>query len=104
MSDIVDGLKKIADAIRVVKAGMKDCTSAKGDFEKLEALAASFANPLTFAWHIAEDLVVNGRDIYHEINTAVDDYKKEDWLGFGDNIGMAAAKVLLGAEQIKKEA
>ena len=103
-SEIVDGLKKVADAIKTIKAGMSDCSHLKADWEKLEAMAAVFSNPSSFAFHVAKDLLVNGVDIYHEINTAIGDYKSEDWMGFGENVGMAAAKVLIGSEQAQKEA
>ena len=99
VSDIINGLKEVADAVRVIKAGMKDCSSMKADWAKLDAMAKNFESPTSLAWHIARDLVVNGKDIYREISTAIGDYKSQDWLGFGTNVGMAAAKTLLGEEQ-----
>jgi len=37
-------------------------------------MIATMANPGSFAFHIGKDLLINGRDIYHEINAAVGDW------------------------------
>jgi len=63
-------------------------------------MAAIFASPSSFAYHIGKDLLINGKDIFHEINTAVADYKAGQWEDFGVNVGEAAAKVILGVEPI----
>ena len=43
--------------------------------KKLTTAIAAMSNPKDFAFHIGKDLVVNGKDIYREINTAVSDWK-----------------------------
>jgi hypothetical protein len=64
-------------------------------------MAAIFESPESFEIHVGKDLLVNGRSIFSEVKTAVADYKKADFEGFGENIGEAAAKTILGAEKLQ---
>ena len=100
--DTINGIKKIADMLMIVKKGMSDCSHLKADWEKLEKMAAIFASPTTFAEHVGKDLIVNGKDIFKEITTAVHDYQTQDYSDFGFQVGEAAAKVILGAESQKQ--
>ena len=67
----ISGLKEIADMMKVVQSGMKDCSSIKADWEKLVKMISIFDSPTSFAYHVGKDLIVNGKQIYGEINTAV---------------------------------
>jgi hypothetical protein len=90
--------------LMLIKAGMSDCSKLDADWQKLEKMAAIFESPTSFAYHVGKDLLLNGRDIYHEISTAIADYKVQKWEDFGVNIGEAAAKTILGEEQRLKDA
>lgn len=79
---------------------MTDCSQIKADWKKLEAMAEIFSSPQSFAYHVGKDLLVNGVDIFHEIQDAVDSYKNQDWTKFGIDIGEAAAKTILGKESL----
>jgi hypothetical protein len=96
LDNVIEGVKEVAEILKVVKAGMSDCSHLKADWERLEAMAAIFDSPTSFAYHVGKDLLINGRDIYSEINTAITDYSAKNWQGFGYNVGEAAAKVILG--------
>jgi len=74
---MIDGVKEVGLLLNAVKKGMTDCTEFKADWAKLAAIAAVMSNPSSFAYHVGKDLLVNGVDIYHEIKTAVNDYKNE---------------------------
>ena len=91
----ISGLKEIADMMKVVQSGMKDCSSIKADWEKLVKMISIFDSPTSFAYHVGKDLIVNGKQIYGEINTAVKDYEAGNWGDFGYQIGEAAAKTIL---------
>jgi hypothetical protein len=95
---VIAGMKELADLFKQVKAGMSDCSSIKADWNKLEKMVAVFDSPTSFAYHVGKDLVVNGKDIFSEIKTAVSDYETQNWDDFGYQVGEAAAKTLLGAE------
>jgi hypothetical protein len=75
IASVLDGVKEIADILKTVQAGMKDCSSLKADWAKLAQMIAVLDNPTSFAYHVGKDLLVNGVDIYHEISTAITDYK-----------------------------
>lgn len=79
---------------------MQDCTSVKADWEKLVKMISIFDSPASFAYHVGKDLIINGVQIYHEIDTAVKDYENANWGDFGYQIGEAAAKTILGEEDL----
>jgi len=73
---MINGVKDIADIIKLVQAAMKDCSDLKADWSKLDKMAKTFKNPASFAWHVGGDIVHNGVKITSEIRSAVDDYNK----------------------------
>jgi len=98
VSKIIDGVKKVADILSEVQKGMSDCSHLKADWEKLAKMAAVFSSPTTFAYHVGKDLMVNGVDIFGEIQDAIAEYKQGNWEKFGVDIGEAVAKTILGAD------
>merc|ERR1712167_96023 len=52
-------------------------------------------------YHFGKDLLVNGKSIFNDVNSAITDYKAKDWYDFGVAIGDASAKTLLGAEEMQ---
>ena len=65
-------------------------------------MAAIFSNPVSFAYHIGKDLIVNGVQIYEEINDSVLQYKSSHWNAFGFDVGEALAKLFIG-QKIQSE-
>ena len=63
-SELGAGLKEVYSALKLLPTIYKDCSDAPEEVEKLEAI---FSSPYTFAFHTAEDILVNGVDIYDEI-------------------------------------
>ena len=59
-------------------------------------MADIFKSPRSFAYHVGKDILVNGRNIYQEISSAVSMYEAQKWEQFGYNIGEAAANVIIG--------
>jgi hypothetical protein len=98
VQSIIAGVKEVADLMKTVKQGMSDCSSLKADWVKLEQMVEIFDSPTSFAYHVGKDLMINGVEIFHEVETAITDYESADWNGFGYNIGKAAAKTILGEE------
>lgn len=95
----IDGVKDIAKILKEVPGDIKDCEAVTADWEKLAKMAAIFASPTSFAYHVGKDLIVNGMDIYHEIDDSIDQYKAGQWFEFGKDIGEASAKLILGEKQ-----
>merc|ERR1712046_90033 len=69
---------------------------------KLETIIATYTSLPAFAWHVGKSLLVNGVEIYHDIDSAITDYRASNWEKFGEDIGDASAKVFLGAEELIK--
>lgn len=99
---MIDGIEKIADILKTIKSGMKDCSNIKADWKKLESMIAIFSSPSSFAYHVGKDLMVNGVDIFHEISDSVQAYNNQDWTKFGIDIGEATAKTLIGVESLEQ--
>jgi hypothetical protein len=72
-------MKELADLMKTVKSGMADCSNLKADWSKLEAMIKIFDSPTSFAYHVGKDLLVNGKDIFAEIESAVTDYESGNW-------------------------
>lgn len=98
LQDIIAGVEDIAQAIDAIANALKDCSSMKADWEKLIKMAAIFKSPVSFAWHVGGDIIHNGVKITEEVETAITDYKTENWYDFGKQCGEAAAHVFLGQE------
>ena len=60
IDEVIDGVEEIADILKEVKYGMKDCSSIKADWQKLEQMAEIFSSPTSFAYHVGKDLLING--------------------------------------------
>jgi hypothetical protein len=96
---VTDGIKEVADLLSKVHDGLKDCSSFKGDIKALETMVAVFNSPESFAYHVGKDLMLNGVSIFKEVEDSIDAYEKKDWARFGEDLGEAAAKTLLGSQQ-----
>ena len=92
-------MKELADLLKTVKTGMSDCSHLTADWGKLEKMVKVFSSPTSFAYHVGKDLTVNGKDIFSEVKAAVADYEGAKWEAFGEQVGMAAAKTILGEEE-----
>jgi len=94
----------LAAAVFEIKPTIQACKGVEADFEKLEKMAAIFANPATFVYHVGKDLVLNGKDIYKEVNDSITQYNSKNWDAFGYDIGEALAKLILGeAQELQRE-
>merc|ERR1712166_1198697 len=97
-TNVIAGLKAMGDLLKYVKLGMTDCSKTKSDWARLEAMAEVISSPKAFIYHVGKDLWINGQPIFTEIETAIADYDNQKWEDFGKQVGMAAAKTILGAE------
>merc|ERR1712216_215671 len=59
----------------------------------------SFSSPTSFAYHIGHDLIVNGVNIFNEINGAINYWKAPDYNKFGFDVGHALAMVIIGEKK-----
>lgn len=98
ITGVKNGIYKVGDIVQDVSDDLHMCAAVVTDLEKLEKMAATFSNPFSFAYHVGKDLVVNGRNIYADIDSAITDWEAANYLSFGENVGRALALTLIGAE------
>lgn len=98
-----NGLKVLAKLVSEIKGEAVACAGVSADWKKLQAMISVFDSPLTFAYHVGKDILVNGVQIYGDINDSLVQYRAEQFELFGEDIGKALALTLLGMEEIAHE-
>jgi hypothetical protein len=98
---VMDGLAEMAKVLMLVKKDISTCESISADVKKLVEEAAAFSNPEAAIIHLGKDIIINGRNIYKEVNTAVADYHNEKWEDMGYQLGEASAQLILGDSREK---
>lgn len=89
------GLSDLGKALGGLKQALADCKASSADITKFaKAIEDGFEHPLSFLFHLGKELLVNGKDIYAEVTTAVADWKAQSYRDAGVQIGAALAKVL----------
>ena len=101
--DIVAGIEYIGDALMAVRNLQADCHNFFADFDKLEEMSAIIANPADLVYEVDKHLIFNGVEIKDDIYAGVDLYSKNDVYGFGEKVGDALAKLVVGGAQIQDE-
>jgi hypothetical protein len=107
VDEIEQGLGVISSALSHVQALIQDCGGIFPEIQKLESTLGSFSNPVTLVFHVGEDLIVNGVNIYDEIMQAVSLWENQSYRQSGYQIGEALEQLLIGnrralADQSKK--
>merc|ERR1711959_639592 len=100
VDDMGKGIEQLATAAREIPSLVQTCKTAeqdaKAEAEKIEKALALMKQPMHFAYHVGHDLVVNRVDIFHEVDAAVTAYKAAQWEVFGQNVGAALNKLIVG--------
>ena len=98
VSGVQQGIKLIGESLTEVSDAITDCHGAVQDVENILDTLKQFKTPLSFVYHVGKDLLVNGVDILHEIQTAVSDWKAQSYRDCGLQIGTALNQLLIGKE------
>lgn len=93
---IKDALAKIAQALEALPAAMQECKASVTEIENLVTMLKAFKSPLSFAYHVGKDLLVNGIQIFKDIEGAVNAYQAREFETFGYDIGHALAAIFIG--------
>ena len=89
------GLKDLGLAYKGLQTALTDCKASASDIEIfVKAIETGFEHPLTFLFHVGKELLINHKDIFAEITTAVADWKADSFRASGVQIGKALAKLL----------
>ena len=65
------------------------------NIEKFVLAIETIIHPTEFIFMMGEDLLLNGVSIYNLIKEMSKAYKSENWLEFGENIGMILHQLVL---------
>merc|ERR550537_362084 len=97
--DVEAGIRELGQAYGKIETAMTDCQAAKQEVESLvKTIENGFEHPASFAFHFAQSLFVNRKDIFAEVNAAVADWKSQQYTESGKQIGMALAKLTSGMD------
>lgn len=98
-ADIAKGLALMGEVVKEIPAAVKECGLVSVDLAKLTKMAAAFTNPASFVIHVGKDLIINGVTIYREIKDSTVQWHNGEYEKFGEDVGMALAKIILGQEE-----
>lgn len=78
-----------------------DCGQMRADWDKLAKFGDVWKTPVTLAYRQDVDFVINGSDIFPEINMAIGAYDSASFYDFGARLGEASNKIFNGMERYK---
>ena len=93
---VKDGIEEIGTIVKAVATDINDCKTGIAAIETLVHIAEGVSSPWSFAYHVGKDLLLNGVDIYNDIDNAIKEYEASNYEGFGENVGKALASVFVG--------
>lgn len=86
---------EIGAAVGKIKNTIHYCPKIGSDISTLETMAQIFKKPEVLMIHMGQEIIFNGVEIYHEINTAVTDYEAKKYYDFGKFVGEVAAQLTI---------
>lgn len=92
----MSGVEEMGIAVEMISTAMGSCEYIKQDISKMKIMAGLFKSPYSLAFNVGKDLIVNGVQIFHEIEDAVTACKASNMTGCGYYIGTALTNVLMG--------
>ena len=90
-------------AAQIIPDAIISCNATVSDIKAIIAVVKAFQNPTSFFYHVGVSLLLNHREIYHEITNAVKQYKAGNWYGYGYYCGQAFATLILGGKSTLEE-
>jgi len=95
-SSVLAGIVALGEAAQIVPNAIQECNATVKDLKAIIAAIKAFQSPASFFYHVGVSLLLNGREILHDINNAVNAYKAGNFYNFGYYTGKAAAVLILG--------
>merc|ERR1719388_441446 len=69
--DTAKALPMLHDAIKELPLALSSCKAAEKDVEDMAKAIDAFGEPADFGYNVGENMLLNGVDIYHEIEAAI---------------------------------
>ena len=70
------------------------------DYEQIQRMAEAFLHPKQVLMEAAENLIINGVNVYEDTREGLHDYRMANWVDAGEHFGQAAAMILYGKTQM----
>jgi len=99
-SGTADGLVALGHAMEDLGHSVEDCATVASLWSTIVNWAHTFTNPWSFAWHVGTDLLLNGVDIYNDIEGAISTWEAGQYEQFGEDVGDALAKIIIGMDDM----
>ena len=87
LDDISKAFKAMGAALEKVPEAIKDCNIVKEVLADIKTFAILFTNPIHFLEKTATNILWHGKEIYHEMKSAISSYEEGDYFEFGEFIG-----------------
>ncbi|KAM3131865.1 hypothetical protein pb186bvf_015986 [Paramecium bursaria] len=102
---VAQALELLGEAISDLPKAINECKAAEPEFLALAKVLANLIeqlrHPLRLVVNVGENLIVNGAEIYGEINTAVVDYDAQNFEDLGLQVGKILVQLLQKMENIQ---
>ena len=95
-SGVKNGIEMMGTIAESISNDLQNCEAIEPEFQQLIEMAKQFKSPWSFAYHVGKDLLVNGVEIYHDIDGAVTAYNAKQYKTFGTDVGDALHAVFVG--------
>jgi len=102
-SSALRALELVSQAFHGMGSAVEQCGATADQVSKVYAALRAFRNPLTFFYRAGKNLMLNGKEIYNELEAAADNYFSRQYRPFGYEIGLAMHKVVLGFDRLHRE-
>ncbi|CAG9315598.1 unnamed protein product [Blepharisma stoltei] len=94
LEGMVEGFKTLGNTLDHINSAIAECKSKATDVIAIVSKASKqFISPYTFAYHVGRAILVNEKQIYNEITTAMRAWNNAEYFNCGYNIGKAVVIV-----------
>lgn len=102
--DIMSAVTTIGASMNKIAASAKNCDNdiTKREFEILSKMTENFKNPKELTYKIGTNIMVNGVNIYQEMNAGYTNYLAKEYEAFGRDVGVALTMIFIGASNTAK--
>merc|ERR1719401_1585793 len=98
--DVMEAMRLISEALKTDwPEAAKACQATEDQLQKIMASLEIIEHPKQFAYHVGQDLMINGVDIYKNVNDSVGHWKNTEYHDFGFSMGTALSELIVGTFQ-----
>jgi len=97
--EMIKGLEELATISKQVPRAVQECKAVLSDLENLEKAIKNMSNIVSFEYHVGKDLIVNHVQIFNDVRAMLVAYQQKDFFNFGNFLGNALEKLLVGQSQ-----